>query len=240
MMKMRRHRINEERKGQDSWLLTYSDVITLVLCMFIMLYSFSTIDAQKFQQLVTSLNQSFSGVLDGGKIIIQDPLDELPREDEPSEPGEDKEIQETYEKVVSLIEEYGLTDQVYVGIGIKGVEIRFSDSVFFDSGKADIKPGAMELLNKLSAIFLDIENEVLVEGHTDNIPMYSLQFPSNWELSAGRAISVVKHFIAQGVEPERLGALGFGEYRPIDTNSTAQGRQQNRRVNVIVMRENND
>ncbi|QNO16425.1 OmpA family protein [Alkalicella caledoniensis] len=240
---MRRRRSKDESVGQDNWLLTYSDVITLVLCMFIMLYSFSTIDAQKFQQLVTSLNQSFSGVLDGGKIISPDELDNIPKEEEPPlDEGEeiDEEFISTYEQILSLINDYGLEDRVFIGIEPKGVEIRFSDGIFFAPGRADIKSSAMELLDKLTGIFQEIDNEIHIEGHTDTIPINTVQFPSNWELSAGRAISVVKHFEEKGIDSQRLGALGFGEYRPIDTNETPQGRQANRRVNIIVLRSSAD
>jgi chemotaxis protein MotB len=237
---MRRRRNQEESSSsQQSWLLTYSDVITLVLCMFVMLYSFSTIDMQKFQQLVASLNQSLSGVLDGGKIIDINDLDNFPiDEDDEDRENIDKEdeLYETYQKLVGLIREYGLEDSIYIGIETKGIEIRFRDNILFDSGKADLKPSAFEFLEKVTLILKEIDNEILVEGHTDNVPMNTIQFPSNWELSAGRAISVVKYFVDKGIEPERLGALGYGEFRPIATNSTPEGRQANRRVNIIVLR----
>ncbi|SES79447.1 OmpA family protein [Anaerobranca gottschalkii] len=235
---MRRRKIQEESSSQHNWLLTYSDVITLVLCMFVMLYSFSTIDMQKFQQLVASLNQSLSGVLDGGKIIDINDLDNLPIDDDEDQDQKDQddELLETYQQLVGLIKEYGLEDSIYVGIETKGIEIRFKDSILFDSGKADLKPSAFELLNKLTLILQKIDNEILVEGHTDNIPINTLIFPSNWELSAGRAISVVKYFVDQGISPNRLGALGYGEYRPIATNKTREGRLANRRVNIIVLR----
>lgn len=245
---MRRRKFNDESQSQQNWLLTYSDVITLVLCMFVMLYSFSTIDAQKFEQLVNSLNQTLSGVLDGGKIISPDPRDDLPIDvEDPADNDQDKQdefdkeeknLEETLKKISELIVEHGLEDFVFIGMETKGIEIRFSDGVFFDSGSALIKPSATELLNKLSLILMELENEILVEGHTDNRPMNSPQFPSNWELSTGRSISVVKYFINRGIEPSRVGALGFGEYRPIDTNSTPEGRQANRRVNIIVLRMN--
>lgn len=250
---MRRRRREEESKGEQSWLLTYSDVITLVLCMFVMLYSFSTIDIQKFEALVQSLNQTFSGVLDGGQIIDPDNKDNLPidvddkhdeedkdndldKDDELNTEDFDKELLEVYEKILNLIIEHGLEDQVFVGVESKGIEIRFNDGVFFDSGSAALKSSANQMLNKLAKIFKKIDNEILVEGHTDNRPINTPQFPSNWELSTSRAISVVKYFVNQGIDPTRIGALGFGEYRPIETNGTAQGRQANRRVNVIVLR----
>lgn len=256
---MRRRRREEESKGEQGWLLTYSDVITLVLCMFVMLYSFSTIDIQKFEALVQSLNQTFSGVLDGGKIIDPEPKDNLPididdldqddnkdeldkdkdkdkDEDHSKDKDFDKELLEVYEKITNLIRDYGLEDQVFIGVESKGVEIRFTDGVFFDSGSAALKPSAFDLLNRLTYIFMEIDNEILVEGHTDNRPINTPQFPSNWELSTSRALSVVRYFERQGINPERMGALGYGEYRPIATNNTAEGRQANRRVNIVVLR----
>ena len=252
---MRRRKFEEESKSEQSWLLTYSDVITLVLCMFVMLYSFSTIDVQKFERLVSSLNQTLSGVLDGGKIIDPEPRDNLPidvdeidldqkddeldkdkDEDKSNEKDFDKDLLEVYQKITNLIRDYGLEDQVFIGIESKGVEIRFTDGVFFDSGSALLKPSAYDLLNRLTKIFKEIENEILVEGHTDDRPINTPQFPSNWELSTSRALSVVRYFERQGVEPERMGAVGHGEYRPVATNNTAEGRQANRRVNIVVLR----
>lgn len=249
---MRRRKREEESSGQD-WLLTYSDVITLVLCMFVMLYSFSTIDAQKFDLLIASLSESFSGVLDGGKIISPEDLDNIPR-DEDTDPSQDEdpakdeeppidegdgidyEFLEIYEKIVALISDYGLENRVFIGVEPRGVEIRFDDGIFFDPGRADIKVSAIEMLDNLTQIFGEIDNEIHIEGHTDAIPINTVQFPSNWELSTSRAISVVKYLKSSGIEPERLGALGFGEYRPIDTNATSEGRKANRRVNIIVVR----
>lgn len=238
---MRRRKREEEKKGEQSWLLTYSDVITLVLCMFVMLYSFSTIDVQKFERLVQSLNQSLSGVLDGGRIIDPEPKDDLPIEDDDIDQDQgdkdtDRELLEVYQKITRLIREYGLEDQVFIGVESKGVEIRFADGVFFDSGRAILRPTAFDLLNRLANILNEIDNEILVEGHTDNVPINTPQFPSNWELSTSRALSVVRYFESQGINPARMGALGFGEYRPIATNITPEGRQANRRVNIVVLR----
>ncbi|WP_353892089.1 OmpA family protein [Proteinivorax hydrogeniformans] len=233
----RRRRHEESSKGQQNWLLTYSDVITLVLCMFVMLYSFSTIDAQKFEQLVQSLNQSFSGVLDGGKIV--DPADDLDNLLPPDAEGdeEEDELRDVFEEIEELVKQHGLEEEVAIGYTPIGIEITFDNATLFDSGSAELREESYDVLENIGEILSEVDNLITVEGHTDDVPMNSAQFPSNWELSSSRAISVVRYLKqTNDIKPHRLSATGYGEYNPIATNETERGRQKNRRVNVVILK----
>ncbi|WP_350344959.1 OmpA family protein [Proteinivorax tanatarense] len=235
---MRRRRRQDDSGGnQQNWLLTYSDVITLVLCMFVMLYSFSTIDAQKFEQLVESLSQSFSGVLDGGKVVDpEENLDNLLPPDQ-DDGEEDDELRDVFEQVQELIEQQGLEDEVAIGFTPIGVEITFDNATLFDSGSADLRGESFDILASIGEVIAEIDNYITVEGHTDNVPQSSIEFPSNWELSASRAISVVRYLKQNNdIQPHRLSATGYGEYNPIASNDTERGRQKNRRVNVVILK----
>lgn len=114
--------------------------------------------------------------------------------------------------------------------------VRFADQVFFDLGKADLKPEAVEILNRLGPILKGIPNPIRIEGHTDNLPINTAQFPSNWELSTYRATRVIRYFIEElGFSPDKLSAAGYGEYRPIADNDTPEGRSLNRRVDIVII-----
>jgi chemotaxis protein MotB len=131
----------------------------------------------------------------------------------------------------------GLSTAVTVQHEERGLVVRFADQVFFDLGKADLKPEALAILNKIGPILKDIPNPIRIEGHTDNLPIKTAQFPSNWELSVHRATSVIRYMVEElDFDPTKLSAAGYGEYRPVRPNDSAENRAMNRRVDIVIMR----
>lgn len=230
------------KKGAPEWMTTYGDMVTLLMCFFVLLFAFSSIDAQKFEAVMQSF-QGSAGILSGGKSLSEAPMvfDAMP-EDKTSrnEVVELNKLEELKKKVEKYLEENDMQAQVSLELEAKGLIIRFKDNVLFDPGSATIKTDSTGIIDFLGSLLNSedlINEEVRVEGHTDNVPNYSVLYPSNWELSTGRATNVVRYFIEEvGLNPNRVSAAGYGEYRPIDTNDTASGRSANRRVDVVVIK----
>lgn len=224
--------------GAPGWMCTYGDLMSLLLTFFILLYSFSSLDAAKFQSLASALQSVLLG--DSNPEIFQD----SPSSDNPVTlpiPSPDaseveSEIQEIYKEVYTFISEQGLQAEVSVRTERRGVVIDIQENVLFDSGSAVIKDESREILNKLSLIFKEIDKDTAIEGHTDNMPINTYQFPTNWELSTTRAVNVLRYFVeVNGADPTKISATGYGEYRPIASNETSEGKSRNRRVNILLL-----
>ncbi len=230
----RKRQSDEAKKGAPEWMATYSDMMTLLLCFFVLLFAMSTIDIQKFQAVVQSMNGSL-GVLDQGTTVNMEPLINNFPNDSPSETNE--EFKQLKAEIEEFLEENELQGSVMVEINERGLLIRFMDKVLFDSGKADLKPAAQQIIFKVSEILKETINNIKIEGHTDNRPIRTQRFPSNWELSSQRASNVL-HYLEEscGIEKTRLSTSGYADTRPIDTNETVEGRQNNRRVDIIILR----
>jgi len=230
--------------GRERWVLPYADFVTVLLCFFIVLYSLSTIDAHKFAALARSLHHALGGQ---GSVLIEAPDASLgPDERFPMELDKGfvkssdtaflAQMAPVQKQVQELMEEAGLTAHIEMTTEERGLVISIQDTVLFATGSADLTPTAREIMDKLGLILLQTPNYIRIEGHTDNVPINTPRFPSNWELSAARSTSVVRYLIARhNFPPGRLSATGYGEYRPRDTNDTAQGRQRNRRVDFVVL-----
>lgn len=226
----RRRKKSTNQVGSPLWMTTYADMVSLLLCMFVLLYGISNVDRGKFEGLMSSIRGGF-GILDGGPVISEDPgifstASELALE----------QLQGIERQLSEFITLQGLTGTVQVEREERGLVVRFADQVFFDLGKADLKPEAVEILNRLGPILKGIPNPIRIEGHTDNLPINTAQFPSNWELSTYRATRVIRYFIEElGFSPDKLSAAGYGEYRPIADNDTPEGRSLNRRVDIVII-----
>lgn len=229
---MRRRRKNEN-KDTDEWLTTYSDLVTLLLCFFVLLFSFSEIDAQKFRTIMSSF-QGGAGVLESNTTLDIDEKLEI----------ESGLLDEDLERLKDLLEEYaesiGLADEILLNVEERGLVIRFMDNVLFDSGKADLKPGSMKILKAVSEILnMDDfkEKRIKIEGHTDTDPiLYSEKFPSNWELSSIRATNVLRYLVEkQKIHGKRISSSGYGFYRPIAQNDTKENKAKNRRVDIVIL-----
>lgn len=231
----------EKKAISQDWLTTYSDMMTLILTFFVLLYSFSLLDTNKFRQLAQSLAIALGGdsqIITNGGNIGPVPIAENPGvEDNTNGSGlVGKEAQRIYDEVTSYVDENGLNAKVTIKKETRGVLIELQDNILFDSGDAKLKEDSLPLLKKISGLLNEFSNEVIVEGHTDNLPINKGYYQSNWELSTDRANKVVRYFIEkENMDGRRFQAVGLGEYRPIDTNDTPEGRQKNRRVNILIV-----
>ena len=238
---MARKKQEEHKAGAPEWLATYGDMMTLLLVFFVLLFSMSSVDTERYKAVVQSLSGSL-GVLDSGTTVSLEPLVNNYPSDSPTEtPTEYEEFSDMEEELQKILEESELKGQVKLELNERGLLIRFLDSVLFDSGKADLKPQAMEIIDKVSGILKETPKKVIVEGHTDNIPISTYKFPSNWELSTTRAVNVVKYMIDHNsIDPVRLSAAGYSDQHPISDNNTVDGRKNNRRVDMVILRSNSD
>jgi chemotaxis protein MotB len=238
----RRKKHEEPHENHERWLLSYADFITLLMIFFVVMYSMSNLDKEKYRQVAAGLNRAMGGG-GGANIVGKDggvPLDDwtptntnLVNTDE----------QEKLEKVKAIVDQYlkdsGLENSVATTVEERGLVLSFKDSLFFDSGKADIKS---EQLNRLIQIGKILNQPIIngsyirVEGHTDNRPINNSSYKSNWDLSVIRASNVAQVLIDQsGIKPGRVSAAGYGEFRPKADNKDESGKAQNRRVDILIM-----
>lgn len=232
----KRKKASGSEVNTEAWLATYADTITLILTFFVLLYSYSTIDAIKFQQISSSMQSVLTGqdatsILDfnsAGQVPIVGPPQDLgPQAGGPQE--------EMYSKVKKFIDVNDLENTVEIKRDSRGIIMELKDNILFDIGKADIKDSSKTILDKIGLLISSFPNDIIVEGHTDNVPISTYKFPSNWELSTQRAVNVLKYFVqTKGMSPVRFEAAGYGEYRPIASNDTYGNRSKNRRVNILI------
>jgi chemotaxis protein MotB len=237
----RKKKEEEHKAGAPEWMATYADTVTLLLCFFVLLFAMSSVDSQKYKAVVQSLSGSL-GVLDSGTTVSLEPLiNNYPSDNPTDTPSESEELLEMQEEIQKVLEESKLDGQVRLEINERGLLIRFLENVLFDSGKDNLTPQAMEIIDKVSAILKDTPKKILVEGHTDNVPISTFKFPSNWELSTTRAVNVVKYMIDHnGIEAIRLSASGYSDQHPISENNSIEGRKNNRRVDMVILRSKVD
>ena len=234
-----RRKKEEEHDNLERWLITYSDLITLLLAFFIMMYTFSKQDAQKYQEVSEYLRAIFSGgpaILKAGamadsKLVVPPP----------KESTAIQEIAKQLEKEIQgMAEATDPEHKITVLSDERGIVIRIMDRAFFDNGRAELKDSAKQALMKIAPIIRASDNQIRIEGHTDNVPISTNEFKSNWELSVRRATEVVRHLIEKyDFPPERISASGYAEYRPVAPNDTAQDRALNRRIEIILLRQAN-
>lgn len=254
----------EDGHPDERWLLTYADMITLLMALFMVLFSISSVNKSKYETLQRTLKDAFSGkVLPGGKGIadaggptesrkaLAPPLDTLAEPVSAPSPGptgqgsksharqaEDREFKELKRQIDRYTQRRGLSGQVRTVVSEDGLHIRLlTDKLLFDSGSATPKPASAGLLNELGDVLHQAPTHTVeVAGHTDDVPIHSTQFPSNWELSGARAAAVVRALAAHGVNQRRLTAAGRAQLDPITSNDTPAGRQVNRRVEILLPR----
>jgi chemotaxis protein MotB len=225
-----------KNEGAPEWVVTFGDMMSLLLCFFILLLSFSELDRQKYKQVAGSMEKAFGvqrkvKVMEmpkGMKIIAKD----FDQEAIPTRIKEDlgREIDEMLDSELR-----DLKDQIALEDGDEGIVIRLMGESTFDSGKAEIRPQMMPLLQKIAAGLASAPGDIVIAGHTDNVPIRSGPFGNNLRLSIARAAAVAEYIMEHShTDPKRVSTMGFGEYRPIETNATAEGRQKNRRVEIIL------
>jgi chemotaxis protein MotB len=238
---MSRKKEQEQAAGAPAWMATYADTMTLLLCFFVLLFAMSSVDSQKYKAVVQSLSGAL-GVLDSGTTVTLEPLiNSFPSDSPTDSPTDSEEFSDMQEELQKILEESELSGQIKLEINERGLLIRFLDSVLFDSGKADLKPQAMDIIDKVSDILNETNKKITVEGHTDNVPISTFKYPSNWELSTTRAVNVVKYMIDKSdIDPVRLSASGYADQHPISDNKTIDSRKNNRRVDMVILRSNMD
>lgn len=229
----------------NEWLATYSDCVTLLLTFFVLLYSMSSVDAAK----VKEISQAFS-VMSGqsGDTFLQYDMYEG------SQPiiGGESAIENTvegnyngnqtmYKDVKGFLDENGLSSTVNIAEDERGVILQVKDNILFESGQATLIANSQEVLDKISALISTLPNSIIIEGHTDNVPISNSKYETNWELSTERAVTVVRYFIEKNnQDPSRFSAAGYSEFRPDVENNSDENRAKNRRVNILIVANNKE
>jgi chemotaxis protein MotB len=261
----RRRQEEPEEHADERWLLTYSDMITLLMALFIVMWAISSVNVSKFDQLKASLNSAFSGkILPQNNSVLTGQRSALSQDGAPvtsitqssSQPAftmksiaasisaaaehQDLENLKRIERQVeSYAKKHGFAGRIRTSIDERGLVVRLlTDEVLFDSGQAVLKSKSLPLLAEISTLLTrgGLVNHVRVEGNTDNVPISGAGFPSNWELSSARADAVLQFLLAHGVAPSRLSATGYADQNPVASNATVEGRGLNRRVDLVVLR----
>jgi chemotaxis protein MotB len=271
----RRRHGGAEEGSNERWLLTYADMITLLMALFMVLFSISSVNISKYQTLQKSLKAAFSGnILPGGKAIAQQgatnnaaqvpssielqAIEPVATEGasslqnstmhgsssataaarEAAAQRQAAEFAHIKQELDAYAASHGFANSVQTTIESRGLVIRvLTDDLLFASGQATLEGRADALLGEIASLLnVDETHPISVEGNTDDVPIHSAQFPSNWQLSTARASTVVQFLIAHGVSPHRLTASGNAEQQPADSNATAAGRARNRRVEIVMRR----
>lgn len=257
---MAKKRQEDPPKGLAPWMATFSDLMNLLLCFFVLLFSMSTIDAEKFEQLAASLASSFS-ILPNGASAIGDgvlvsngvsQLNELAEyvnnmgyeseeqeQDDAIEEVKQEQLAETEkiaEQVQELLEANNMTEQVDVEFNGQYVSLTLNGALLFDSGSAEVKEESKPILDKVAMILTKYKDHTIeIEGHTDNVPIHTAKYKDNNELSSFRALSVFNYLLeVSDLDPATLKHSGRGEYVPVADNTTAEGRMRNRRVEIKI------
>ncbi len=237
----------EGLEGLPAWMGTYGDMVTLLLCFFVLMFASSSTDVGKYQQIAQSFNpnlvitQNSSGSegineLMGSGIMVMPSFENNIMEMETQQEKMEDELNEMASDFATYFAENNLNDDVAVEVEDNYVNITFKDGILFDSGAAMLTPGARQILADISSELSQYpDSQIMVVGHTDNIPISTAQFPSNYYLSAARAISVLEFLVnTQGINPKQISAEGKGEFDPIAPNDTPENRAKNRRVEIKI------
>jgi len=248
----RRKSISHEPENTDRWMVSYADFVTLLFAFFVVMYAISSVNEGKYRVLADTMTEAFKvapkspdpiQIGKESKVVsssasrneIVKPIKVLPKSERTYE-REMKQIAETVSKSVKPLIDQGLISITQHKLW---VEIEMNSKILFTSASSEVEDEAFPALKALAEVLKKFPNSVDVEGHTDNVPINNELFPSNWELSASRAASVVNLFTRYGVNPSRLSSIGYAEFRPIMNNTTAEGRLRNRRVKVVILADKN-
>ncbi|MBW7474956.1 flagellar motor protein MotB [Paenibacillus oenotherae] len=255
-MRRRSRKKQQPQENHERWLITYADLITLLMIFFVVLYAMSQLDIKKYDVLAQSLQLEFrksdtvlemgsglTGSLDPAKQPepaktaekVEDPEKERL---EAQKQRKEQELQDLFKVIQSYVKQNHLENLVFVADTPEGITIRLSDKFLFDLGKADLKKGAFPVLAKMASLFKQLDNIISIEGHTDNLPIQKGgAYQDNWGLSAGRSLAVLRYFVDEKkLEPKKFKIAGYSDTRPVAPNTTEANRQKNRRVEITVLR----
>ena len=269
----RRHKGGHEEHEEhmdERWLVSFADMMTLMFALFMVLFSISSVNTSKFEDLQKSMQDAFSGkILPGGEATMASgasdqsemaapqpplpaimPLDAVndtrpgqkAQDDSDAAKTEQEDFKRLKQRIDQLAKQAGLEGKVNTAIRQRGLVVQLlTDDVFFDSGQAQLKSASLSILGQIGRVIRDERNHpIVVEGYTDSQPITTGQYPSNWELSGARAGAVIRQFGAVGIHARRMSLSGHAQQHPTDTNSTPEGRARNRRVEIVLSRLNRD
>ncbi|WP_337018358.1 flagellar motor protein MotS [Oceanobacillus massiliensis] len=254
----RRQMRRKKKEGAPKWMVTYSDMVTLVLVFFILLFSMSQIDLTKFDtisesfrnRMIFDFSPSAVPLDNSADNLDQDEKDEMEHDsDTPTEEvsdtvsssTEDDSLNELVNNVESYMDEYDLNNVVSANRTERGVVLVLQESILFDSGEADILVEGQPFLDRIGTLLTDIPNNVKVEGHTDSRPISNYRYPSNWELSGARASSVVRYLIEENkLDVSRFSTVGYADTKPLVPNTSEENWSQNRRVEIVILEKGNE
>jgi len=198
----------------NRWVISYADFVTMLLALFLVLFALSSMEANKLQEAKVQIEQRFQDA----KTI------------------QEKENQKIINDLNQAAQEGNFANEVKFISTERGVIIRINNNTLFDEGSAIIKVDARSTLNKVAEYLKTIDNKIIIEGHTDSKPIKTDKYESNWELSTIRATNMIQYLVTKyGISPQRLSALGYGEFTPLESNKTEKGREQNRRVDIVIL-----
>ena len=255
---------HHEEHPDETWLVPYADLLTLLLALFIVLFAMGKTDEKKLGEMGRSFHVAFGG----GSVAVMPfdrmapqivPVEVPPGASNPEAPnnftvvptsvGSSKNpTQEALRETIQLLQLKEIIDQYIRTQGLSaqletlstddGLRLRIKDSALFPSGEAYLRPESRKLAADIAKMLVGLPQQIIVAGHTDNIPINTGQFPSNWELSGMRAVNFMRYLLSQeaALKPENFSAIGFGEYRPLRPNLTNEDRSKNRRVEVWIIR----
>lgn len=237
------HRKEEHEEHHDErWLVSYADFITLLMVLFVVLYSMGQVNVEKYKQLAESMRTAFS--LGGAVQIVDSQINQAGGTSEngsskpivvPGIPEGPTESEEVAGQLTSMLSAQNLGNQVSVQTNIEGVLISLSERLIFKNDQVELPPEAFQVLNTIVEMLRPIDNKVRLVGHTNNTPSTNPLYPTNWELSLARATTVARYLINSGIAPERLIISGQGEYAPVFPNDTDQHKELNARVEIIII-----
>ena len=244
-MARRKKKQRHEEHIDESWLVPYADILTLLLALFIVLFASSSVDAVRFQQLSNVFNQVFTS----GTGFMDFPSDAP--SNEPTSPeqrtgaeeleklgkNEQEELTEVQERVNAYIEKNELTDKLGTNLTDEGMLISIRENVLFESGVAEVRSENRNIAKEISELLvMDLPRNIIVSGHTDNIPIKNSKYESNWDLSVMRSVNFMKLLLEnKDLDPEMFSAKGHGEFKPVASNETKKGRAKNRRVEILIV-----
>jgi chemotaxis protein MotB len=255
----KRQKKPEKEPNHERWLVSYADFITLLFAVFVTLFAMSQTDKRKVEEVIASLRESFGYAKSSqaNKVNVMDATDlqaipsykPTPMNRGPMQPsmpfnknskqqthGEEKDFKKSMSALEAYLLKNGMQEKVSLDLNRRGLVISLKEAGFFDSGSAEIKVSSYPLLEKIAESLSDYSNQIRIEGHTDNVPINTKVFPSNWELSTARATNIVRHLVTYyKFEPDKLSATGYAEFRAVADNGSQEGRSKNRRVDIVVL-----
>ncbi|MBL1262242.1 flagellar motor protein MotB [Methylomicrobium sp. RS1] len=238
MRKRRRNKANEVIH-HDRWLVSYADFVTLLFAFFVVMYALSASNESQYQAVSQSIRTAF---LEKKRqvVILEEALKERVDHVSPIELDEEwvadsRQLQQASDQLTQQLNEQVKDNLVAVNKGNSWIELQMNSELLFLSGSADLSANSLPVLKKVAEILKPLPNQIQVEGHTDNLPIGTSKFPSNWELSSARATTVVRELIKNGINPPRLSAIGYSEFHPVADNKIEEGRFKNRRVSLLII-----